>query len=244
MTLPSPPLLEELFAQGPLALFLDFDGTLVELAPTPDAIVPRAGLAGALGELSEQFGGACAIVSGRALDDIAHHLGGTLPIAGAGSHGADVRDAGGAPLGAAPGALPPAIEFAMRSFAETEGLGFEVKPHGAALHYRENPAKAEAAHAFADQLAADHGWVTQSGKCVVELVEGRADKGSAVRTFMGAEPFAGARPIFIGDDLTDEKGFADCADMGGFGILVGERANTAAQHQLPNVASVHRWLGL
>jgi trehalose 6-phosphate phosphatase len=131
----------------------------------------------------------------------------------------------------------------MRDFASAEGLGFEMKPHGAALHYRENPAKGEAAHAFAAELATAHGWATQSGKCVVELVEGQSDKGSAVRAFMQAAPFAGARPFFFGDDLTDEQGFAACAAEGGAGVLVGERPDTVAGYALPDVASVHLWLG-
>lgn len=242
--LPTPPSLDSLLADGRIALFLDFDGTLVEIAANPEAISPAAGLADGLRTLSQRLAGACAIVSGRALDDIARHLGGALPIAAAGSHGADLRDANGAALGKEPLGLPPAIEMAMREFAEQNGLGFERKPHGAALHYREQPEAGEMVREFAETLAIRYGWRVQSGKCVVELVEGQADKGSAVRALMETGAFAGARPIFIGDDLTDEAGFRACLQMGGMGVLVGKREPSAAQHGLRDVAAVHHWLGL
>ena len=136
------------------------------------------------------------------------------------------------------------IERELRAYAAEYGLDYEEKPHGGALHYRSAPEKGEAAHAFGEALAARHGWVAQGGKCVVELVAGKADKGTAVAALMDSAPFKGSRPIFLGDDLTDEKGFAVCNDLGGSSILVGTREPTIAQHQLPDVTSVHRWLGL
>lgn len=224
-----------------VALFLDFDGTLVELAPTPDTIAPREGLADALTQLARRLDGACALVSGRAVDDIAAHLD-AMPLAAAGSHGADVRDESGVSLGAAPTAIPAVAAQFMERYAHSKGLRYEEKPHGAALHYREDPSLKDAAHDVVETLAARHGLTAQSGKCVVELIAGDADKGSAVRTFMKAPPFAGKRPFFIGDDLTDEAGFAACEAFGGAGILVGSREDTAARYRLPDVASVHSWL--
>ncbi|MEM7666727.1 MAG: trehalose-phosphatase [Pseudomonadota bacterium] len=241
--LATPPPLELLLQGGPVSLFLDFDGTLVELAPTPDSIEPVEGLAAKLARLSERIEGRCALVSGRAVSDIESHIG-KVAIAAAGSHGADIRTASGVMLGDAPTGLPFAIERDLRAFADEHSLDYEAKPHGGALHYRSNPEREEAALAFADALAAENGWAAQSGKCVVELVAGTADKGSAVFAFMREKPFSGSRPIFIGDDLTDEKGFAACRDLGGYGFLVGERGETCAQCQLPDVASVHHWLGL
>ncbi|MEM6475837.1 MAG: trehalose-phosphatase [Pseudomonadota bacterium] len=243
VSLPTPPSLESLLQEGPVALFLDFDGTLVELAPGPDQIEPIADLNAKLVQMAERLGGRCAIVSGRAIADIESHIG-EISLAAAGSHGSDVRSADGRALGEAPTGLPAALEAELRSYASENAIDYEAKPHGGALHYRSNPQAGEAAQAFAQDLAARHGWSAQSGKCVVELVAGKADKGTAVRALMQEEPFAGARPIFIGDDLTDEKGFAACNEAGGAGILVGTREPTCAQYQLPNVASVHQWLGL
>lgn len=241
-TLPAPPPLEELRAAGPVALFLDFDGTLVELAPGPDEIKPVAGLAGKLARLDAQLGGRCAVVSGRGIADIEKHIG-PLKVAAAGSHGSDIRAAGGTVLGDTPTALPLEIEQPLRAYAAEHGIDYEEKPHGGALHYRSAPEKGGAAHAFAEDLAARHGWIAQSGKCVVELVAGVADKGTAVEVLMREAPFAGSRAVFIGDDLTDEKGFAVANAIGGDSVLVGTRSETKANFALPDVASVHRWLG-
>lgn len=237
----APPPLASLMDERAVSLFLDFDGTLVELAPGPDAIEPRAGLSAALASLSDRIGGRCAIVSGRGLSDIEKHIG-PLPVAGAGSHGSDMRRADGSRLGEGARGLPAIIEQQLRSFAADNALDYEHKPHGGALHYRSNPHAGEAAHAFAEKLSAEHGWAAQSGKCVVEVVAKSANKGAAVRAFMQEAPFAGSRPIFIGDDLTDEAGFAACLESRGTGILVGTREPTAAQFRLPDVTSVHEWL--
>lgn len=237
-----PPPLTSILSEGPAALFLDFDGTLVELAPGPDQIAPRCDLPVQLARLDKWLEGRSAIVSGRALADIEAHIG-PLPIAGAGSHGSDLRAANGLTLGDAPEGLPRDIEQALRAFAAQNALDYEHKPHGGALHYRSNPEMGPRAHAFADELAALHGWSAQSGKCVVELVSSKANKGAAVYSFMRAAPFAGSRPFFIGDDLTDEAGFRACAELGGAGILVGTREDTYARYRLSDVASVHDWLG-
>jgi trehalose 6-phosphate phosphatase len=239
----APPSLDHWLARGSVAVFLDFDGTLVEIAPGPDAIRPLPDLARRLAGLSDRLGGRCAVVSGRAIADIERHIG-ALPLAAAGSHGAEIRLADGAPLGEPPRRLPPAMANELRAFAAAQGLDYEAKPHGGALHYRAVPERGAAAHAFAEALAARHGWVAQGGKCVVELVAGIANKGTAVAALLREPPFAGARPVFIGDDLTDEQGFAACHAGGGSSIIVGARTPTIALHQLPDVASVHRWLGL
>lgn len=239
----SPPRLADLLDQGPTAIFLDFDGTLVEIAPGPDKIVPRAGLAGALHALSDRLEGRLAVISGRAIADIERHIG-ALRIAAAGSHGTDIRTAHGDALGEGPAGLPGEIANALRGFAEREGLAYEAKPHGGALHYRSEPERGEDAQAFAQGLADEHGWQVQAGKDVVELVARGASKGGAVELFMATGPFAGARPFFIGDDLTDEAAFEACDAHGGAGIIVGEREPTAATYRLEGVAEVHAWLGL
>ena len=236
-----PPHLSAILAAGPASLFLDFDGTMVELAPGPNDIKPRADLTDRLTELSVKIGHRCAIVSGRSLADIERHIG-SLPVAGAGSHGSDIRMADGQAIGKGAEGLPAEIEQALRSFASDNALDYEHKPHGGALHYRKSPDKGPIAHEFAEALAAEHGWAAQSGKCVVELVSREANKGAAVFAFMREAPFAGSRPFFIGDDLTDEAGFEACAQLGGAGIIVGERQNTLARYRLSDVTTVHQWL--
>ena len=243
LALGAPPSLAALLAEERIALFLDFDGTLVELAPGPDAISPMPGLSGRLLTLAERLEGCCAVVSGRAIDDIERHVG-RLKVAIAGSHGSEIRTASGEALGAGATSLPSEIETALRAFADEHGVDYEHKAHGGALHYRSNPAQGERAVAFATSLAQEHGWKAQGGKCVIEILAGTSDKGSAVRTFMASPTFKASRPIFIGDDLTDEAGFAACEELGGIGILVGEREETGAHYRLPDVQSVHTWLGI
>ena len=243
LALGAPPSLATLLGEGRVALFLDFDGTLVELAPGPDAISPLPQMADRLLALAGRLEGCCAVVSGRAIDDIERHVG-PLKVAIAGSHGSDIRSASGEPLGGGATSLPSQIETALRAFADEHGVDYEHKAHGGALHYRSNPDQGDKAVAFAKTLAAEHGWKAQGGKCVIEIVAGTSDKGSAVRTFMATQIFKDARPVFIGDDLTDEAGFAACEELGGLGILVGDRGETGAHYRLPDVQSVHTWLGI
>ena len=127
--LPAPPSLAELTAQGPVALFLDFDGTLVEIAATPEAIVVPEKLAARLWALSDRLGGRLALVSGRAVANLEEHCG-PLGIACAGSHGLSRFSAARERLGEEPRALPPAVLDAIGEFAAAEGFDLETKVHG------------------------------------------------------------------------------------------------------------------
>lgn len=240
--LPDPPEMAALLRDGATALFLDFDGTLVDLAAKPDAIEVHPGLARALEELAQRLDGRLALVSGRSIDDLEQHLG-PLSVAVAGSHGAEKRLADGSVLGAKPDGIETAVTSELATFALTHNIDLETKSHGAALHYRSVPDKEDEARAFAAQIAQTHGLEVKLGKCVVELVARGANKGSAVRAFMETKPFLGSRPFFIGDDVTDEDGFAACAKLGGDGILVGTR-ESKARYVLKGVADVHQWLEL
>ena len=242
-TLPDPPPLRDLLGEGPVALFLDFDGTLVEIAPAPDAIQVPEGLAASLMALDARIGGRLALVSGRALDDIEGHLG-RLDLARAGSHGLHRVHADGRLAGDAPEALPDAAVSDLRAYAQDNGLRYETKAHGGALHYRQRPDFGERAEAFAQSVADRHGLAVKRGKAVAELVRPGASKEGAVEAFMSDAPFAGATPVFIGDDVTDEDGFRGAERFGGFGIAVGERASERARYRLGSVAAVHHWLEL
>ncbi len=223
------------------ALFLDFDGTLVELAETPDGITVAETLPALLRALSERLGGRLAIVSGRAIGNLQSHVD-CAGIAVSGSHGVELRWADGS-------AVPmPAVDLthvraAVERFAgDVPGLVVEEKPAGIAIHYRQAPEEAEHVERFMSDLAKQAGMTLQHGKLVAELRPTGADKGVAVRAFMAEAPFRGARPIFIGDDVTDEHGFEAVAALGGAGILVGPQRDTAALYQLEDVAHVAAWL--
>ena len=123
LNLAPPPSLATLLESGPVALFLDFDGTLVELAEGPDAISPLPDLAARLSDLSARLEGRCAIVSGRGIDDIEKHVG-PINIAAAGSHGSDIRSGEGKALGSGPQGLPREIEEQLRAFAEAHGIDY------------------------------------------------------------------------------------------------------------------------
>ncbi len=236
--LPPPPALASL--ERP-ALFLDFDGTLVEIADEPDAIEVAGDLAAFLAELAERYEGAVAIVTGRARADIERHLG-CVPVCLAGSHGAAIFAADGTAIGDPASAIPAAAKDEMRAFADAQSLLFEDKPHGAGLHYRARPEMVDACVAFAGDLAESHDLVVKRGKQVIELVARGADKGTAVARLLREDAFAGTTPVFLGDDITDEDGFAACARAGGFGILVGGARDTAARHCLDGVKEVRQWL--
>jgi trehalose 6-phosphate phosphatase len=235
--LPPPPSLLE-----GAALFLDFDGTLVELAGTPDAILVPPALGPLLDRLRARLDGRLAIVSGRALADLERHLP-CAGVAAAGSHGLELRLAGGTslPLGV-PAGLGAARAEIERFAAAADGLIVEAKPAGIALHFRLAPRREEEVLAFMAEVARRHGLLLQHGKMVAELRPGGADKGDALKALMTEPGFAGARPLFVGDDLTDEHGFAAAAGLGGAGILVGPARETAARYRLASVAAVADWL--
>jgi trehalose 6-phosphate phosphatase len=224
------------------ALFLDFDGTLVELAAAPDAISVGAEVAPLLKRLDERLGGRLALVSGRSIADLENHLE-CSGLAVSGSHGFELRlrDGRVAPLGPRQD-LSQARARLSGYAASVPGLLVEEKPFGLALHYRQAPEEEERARALMAELAGQHDLILQEGKMVIELRPRGADKGGALRAFMAEPDFAGARPIFVGDDMTDEHAFAAAGELGGGGVLVGPPRATAAQWRLGDVPAVIQWL--
>jgi trehalose 6-phosphate phosphatase len=219
------------------SLFLDFDGTLVELAERPDAIEVTPRLRGLLGVLHNRLQGRLMLVSGRASADVASWLA-PLAVPIIGSHGLEGL---GQPV-----VIPPALSIAsdaLRLFAAgRRGVLVEDKPMGVALHYRQAPDAEAACHAAAEQAAKAGGLQLQPGKMVVELRPAGNDKGTALRAVMDEPVHRATRPIFIGDDLTDEHAFAAARALGGAGILVGPERDTAATYRLADVRAVHDWL--
>lgn len=224
------------------ALFLDFDGTLVELAETPDAVRVAGRLPMLLRSLGQHLGGRLAIISGRSIGDLERHLD-CSDTAVSGSHGHELRFADGTHVPVSvPGGLDRAIAEAKLFARDLPGLLVEEKPAGVAVHYRQAPERADEVSRFMSALAEAAGMAVQAGKMLVELRPAGVDKGKALRAFMAEPPFAGARPVFVGDDLTDEHAFEAAAELGGAGILVGPPRETAALYRLESVAAVSLWL--
>lgn len=229
------------------SLFLDFDGTLVDIAAQPDAIRIPPGLPALIARLAETLGGRLAIVSGRSLADLDRHLGfhriDCHGIAMAGSHGGEIRDAGSPEISSLVAALPPEAQAAMEDAAgRLGGLLLERKPFGLALHYRDRPDMEQAALRAVQAIADAHALELKRGKMVVELLPPGFDKRHAVARLMEHPPFRGSCPLFVGDDVTDEDGFGAVLDYGGGGILVGTDRATRALWRLEDVAAVHGWL--
>jgi trehalose 6-phosphate phosphatase len=245
--LPSLPPAPDLIGEAGLSLFLDFDGTLVDIAERHDAVVVDPTLGRLVAALADRLDGRVAVVSGRSAADILSYLGiadTLMPFAIAGSHGLEMRWSDGrseAPF--RPEGMDEAIAALEMLAEEHPGVIVEEKPYGAALHYRLAPEAGPACDALAEQIAAQAGFAIQHGKMVVELRMRGADKGDAVRRFMAEPPMAGTRPIFVGDDLTDEAGFRAAEELGGWGVLVGGPRKTAARYRLADVDRVHEWLG-
>lgn len=238
--LPPPPL--DLLAGA--SLFIDFDGTLVELIDRPDEIVVDDALRDLLGRIGAALPGRVAIVSGRSIDQLDAFLGDhAAAMAFGGSHGVERRVAGGAL--SLPDTLPdfaPAAAAIGDFAARHPGTIVEHKRYGLALHYRMAPDVEEKARLIMQGLAETFGFGLQTGKMMVELKISGGNKGQAVTAFLEEPAMAGSRPWFIGDDVTDEDGFRAAHALGGGGILVGEPRATAASYVLPDVAAVRAWL--
>lgn len=227
------------------ALFLDVDGTLIDFAPRPDAVRLRPGLTALLDRLGNTLGGALALVSGRPVEQL-DALFAPLRLSAAGLHGHQLRPAD-VTMPAAPADVPDGLhalhEQAERLAHAHPGVLVEDKRSGLALHWRNAPAAAEAVMAFAQaQLPGLPGFRLQPGNEVIEFVPLGSDKGQAVRALMAHAPFAGRVPVFVGDDLTDEAGFAAANRLGGWSVLVGTRAGSLARHALPDIGAVLDWL--
>lgn len=223
------------------ALFLDFDGTLADLAPRPELVQVEPELVSTLRALYTCLDGALAIISGRPIAELDYFLQ-PLRLPSAGIHGAEMRHDGSRLVRPAEPDLDPLIPRLEAFVAAHPGLRLERKSVAAAIHYREAPQYAELVHAeVADVLRDATGLEALDGKMVVEIKPAGVNKGDAIAAFMGLPPFARRQPLFAGDDLTDEPGFAAVRAMGGVGVLVGARAS-AATVSVTGPAALRCWL--
>jgi trehalose 6-phosphate phosphatase len=223
------------------ALFLDFDGTLVELAPEPDAIVIPPELVPLLAALRDRLGGALAVVSGRAvgaIDTFLHPL--DLPVAGV--HGSERRAADGKLVLLPTPSLDTVEQAAARLLEQHPALAVEPKRGAVALHYRQAPQLEDLCRRTMEAaVAASPGVTLLAGKMVFEAKSALANKGKALGAFLEEAPFAGRKPVFLGDDTTDEPGFQVAQKLGGTGIKVGP-GETLAQHRIAGPAAVRAGL--
>jgi trehalose 6-phosphate phosphatase len=228
---------------GDTALFLDLDGTLAPIAARPQDVRPDPRRTGLLERLARGLDGRLAVISGRTLTDVDRILE-TCVTSVAAVHGLIRRDPHGEVFKALPHPAMSQATVAFRAFAARDsGLIVEEKAGlSVALHYRLAFRHAEAAQACAREIAEETGLTLQEGDMVEELRTPGARKGDSVRAFMAEPPFAGARPVFVGDDATDEDGFQAAQALGGVGVVVGAARATAARFRLADVEAALAWL--
>lgn len=228
---------------GSCAFFLDVDGTLLDIKPRPEEVAADEALLALLRTLSDATGGALALVSGRRIEDV-DRIFAPLVLAAAGLHGAELRLPDGTRT-LAESAIMDAARPVLRDFAAVrEGVWVEDKGATLAVHFRQRPELEPEVLHFMRHLAGD-GLAVQEGKMVAELKETRHDKGKAIEYLAALPPFAGRRPVFIGDDVTDESGFQAVNALGGSSIRIGPpNAPTRAIYCLESPAELRRELGL
>lgn len=224
------------------ALFLDLDGTLAPIVEVPSEARVDDACREVLTRARERLAGRVAIVSGRAIEVVDEILGGSV-LCVAGVHGLQRRNALGEVFEKPPHARVAEAAATLEALArKTPGLLVETKGPSVAIHYRK-AASAEAAVLEAvERIAQASGLDLQLGKAVAELRTPGPNKATAIRRFMLEAPFRGARPLFVGDDLTDEPAFAEARRLGGAGLLVGEARPTKAQGRLKDPADVVAWI--
>jgi trehalose 6-phosphate phosphatase len=226
-----------------MSLLLDIDGTLLDIAATPDAVCVPGTLIEAIHRLDRHLGGAVAFVSGRSLSMI-DELFSPLALAAIGCHGAEMRLPGVARLATTP-PLPDAVRRAVEEVVRgVPGVVVEDKLYALAIHYRQAP---EIRSALGEGLAerkpflAAHNLEILAGKFVIEVKPRGITKGTGVRRMLATAPFVQRRPLFIGDDTTDEDAFRQLPDFHGIGFSVGRQIDGAA-YVFDSPRDVRAWL--
>ena len=226
------------------AYFFDIDGTLADLADSPAGARVDPEFQRLVQDLHRATGGAVALISGRAITDIDRLFPGS-PFPAAGQHGMERRDAAGRVSRHAFPAheLHGVRQCLVDAVARHPGLLLEDKGLSLALHYRRAPRLAGYVHRLVHSLMTPLGarYCVLPGKRIVEVKPAGKDKGVAVQEFMQEVPFRGRTPLFMGDDLTDEYGFATVNRLGGCSVKVGS-GRTVARWRLGDVRAVRAWL--
>ena len=227
------------------SLFLDVDGTLLDIAPAPELVIVPTELLATLSRLSALLGGALALVSGRPIAQL-DRLFAPLRLPAAGEHGAEIRLATDQATiaGPPPPALAQLVAQLTAATADLAGVRIEPKRAGVVVHYRQAPEQAARLRDLVDEAVAAHAADVQvmPGKMVLEVKERTYSKGQAVIALMQRPPFAGRLPLFLGDDASDRDGFAAARRFGGCGAAVGPDHADAADWLFASPAAVREWL--
>lgn len=227
--------------EGRHALFLDFDGTLADIAPRPDAVAVPDALPTVLMRLQARLGGAVALVTGRPLGDIDPLLA-PAQLPAAYEHGAVRRTVSAQVIRTPTPDLSRAFVVAQQLAADHPRLLLERKSASFALHYRQAPElQMTCLQALQACVQQQPDLQLLHGKAVIEIKSSAIGKGVAISAFLQEQPFRGKLPVFAGDDVTDESGFEIVQRMGGTGIKVGT-GPSCARLRVPDPASLHRWL--
>jgi trehalose 6-phosphate phosphatase len=228
-----------------IALFLDVDGTLLEIAETPDAVKVPAALRNTLYLAASREDGALALISGRCVGEL-DRLFAPYVFPASGQHGLERRDAQGRYMRPKIDTLllRPVREALVEFQMQHSGLLIEDKGTALALHYRLTPKLEPLVIAMMEELASPltGRFSLRMGKCVVELTPSGYSKRAAVEAFMSEVPFVGRVPVFIGDDVSDEEGFEAVNALGGYSVRVGLPGKTQARYSFSNVSTVIAWL--
>src|SRR5215813_11486574 len=234
-----------LVSEGGSGLFLDVDGTLLDIAPAPELVIVPAELRATLSRLADLLDGALALVSGRPITQL-DHLFAPFKLPAAGEHGAEIRLAADAAIIAGPPllALEQLVAELMAATISMPGVRIERKRAGVVVHYRQAPEQGAPLRALVDASLGDRLAEVQvmPGKMVLEVKERMYSKGQAVVALMQRSPFAGRRPLFLGDDASDRDGFAAARRFGGCGVAVGADHADAADWGFATPAAVRAWL--
>jgi trehalose 6-phosphate phosphatase len=226
------------------ALFLDVDGCLLDHADTPALTAVPLNMAPRLCKLADELDGALALVSGRSIHMLDHLFPQCAQVAMSGLHGLERRGVGEAASAAAPSEAIERLTRTAQAICRDHPGAF-IEAHGPCLnlHWRAAPGAQTALSDFAEAALselADHR--LHRGAHGIEIRPASSNKSQAINELMASAPFRGRRPVFAGDDVADESGFAVVNAHDGISVLVGDRELSAARYALPDPSAVRRWL--
>ena len=226
------------------AIFLDLDGTLIDIASAPDLVQIPQDLVPLLAKVSAGLKGALAVVTGRPIVEINRFLN-PLRLAAAGVHGAELRPAADGEVLLTVGPIDPIIAAAVHRLNDlAPGIIIESKIYSIAVHYRLAPEAEPQIEAALQSILADSPdhFILCPGRCVIEVVPKHVSKGAALEALLAMPAFKGRRPIMIGDDVPDESALAAAVRHGGLGLRVAGEHFPAAQADFASSTEVRAWL--